>query len=147
MDLLDPALRLQPGQQKLTPAQEAEARRFAEECIQQQLSTEPVDEQEAEAWLRQAYQVAGLALPARIQWFDGPLQLVAEVASEHRWRVDVEDQVRDRVQQHLLESIRASLWDSVRKRIEDRIEHRVWAGVGASIEASLDDCMGEDRKS
>jgi hypothetical protein len=63
---------LQPGQQALTPAQEAEALRFAEAYIRAQLSTEPVDEQEAEAWLRQAYAMAGLMSPARIRWVDGP---------------------------------------------------------------------------
>ena len=34
---MDPALRVQPGQQALTPAQEAEAHRFAAERIQAQL--------------------------------------------------------------------------------------------------------------
>ena len=46
---MDLALRLQPGQQALTPAQEAEAQRFAAERIEAQLSTSSVDEQEAES--------------------------------------------------------------------------------------------------
>ena len=53
----DPPPRLQPGQQELTPEQQAEVERFAAECIQVQLSTEPVDEQAGEAFT-QAYQVA-----------------------------------------------------------------------------------------
>lgn len=41
-------LRLQKGQQALTPEQEAEARRFAEERIRAQLDTALVDEGQAE---------------------------------------------------------------------------------------------------
>ncbi len=74
---LDPALRFQPGQSALTSAQEAEARRFVDERIQAQLSTELVDEQAVEAFLRHAYQVAKLESPKRIHWLDGPLQLFA----------------------------------------------------------------------
>ena len=48
---MDPALHLHPEQQALTPTQEAETRRFADAYIQTQLSTEPVDEEEAEAFL------------------------------------------------------------------------------------------------
>lgn len=66
-------LRLQPEQKRLTRSQKAAARRFAEERIASQLSTAPIDEAEAEAWLRQAYQVAGLAPPRIILWLDGPL--------------------------------------------------------------------------
>src|SRR6185312_9049623 len=73
-------LRIQPGQEALTPVQEAEARRFAEERIATQLSTEPVDEPEAEALLRQAYAVAELPPPECISWLDGPLQFVAVLA-------------------------------------------------------------------
>src|SRR5690242_18734056 len=54
------ALRLQKGQQALTPEQEAEARRFAEERIRAQLDTAPVDEDQAEGFLWQAYAAAEL---------------------------------------------------------------------------------------
>lgn len=84
---MDPTFQLQPGQQELILAQEAEAARFAEERIRRQLSTEPVDEQEAEALLRQAYHVAKVPPPQRIQWVDGPLQLVA--LASHRVEVTV----------------------------------------------------------
>ena len=63
-------LRIQPGQEALTPEQEAEARRFAQERIEAQLSTEPVDEPEAEQFLRQAYVVAGFPPPGHIRWRD-----------------------------------------------------------------------------
>ena len=93
---MDPALRLHPGQHALTPAQEAEARHFAEERIQAQLSTEPVDEQQTEALLRQAYQVARLKPPKQIIWLDGPLPFVAVTAPKSVWA-----------------SVWASVWDSV----------------------------------
>jgi len=48
------SLRLHPGQQNLTPEQEAEARRFAQERIKTQLSTEPVDEQAEQGLLHSA---------------------------------------------------------------------------------------------
>jgi hypothetical protein len=75
-------LRIQPDQERLSPEQEAEARRFAEERIAAQLATSPIDELEAEALLRQAYVVAGLPPPTRIRWVDGPLPLVAVLTSE-----------------------------------------------------------------
>ena len=91
-DQLDPILRLHPGQEALTPAQEAEAQRFADECIRTQLSTDPVDEPQTVALLRQAYQVAGLEPPKQIIWLDGPLQFVTETAPQSVWG-SVEDSV------------------------------------------------------
>src|ERR1051326_4329961 len=79
---MKPHLRLDSGQQVLTPAQEAEAHRFAAARIQAQLSMEPADEHEAETLLRRTYEEAlGLAAPQRIHWVDGPLQLVEVVVT------------------------------------------------------------------
>jgi hypothetical protein len=133
---MDPALCLQPGQQELTPAQEAEARRFAEECIQAQLSTEPVNEQEAEALLHQAYAIAGRAPPARIHWLDGPLQLVAVLAPssvEARVRDSVEARVRDSV----WDSVEASVGVSVRDSVGNSVLDSVWASLGVDVGASV----------
>src|SRR5215831_15941866 len=105
---MDPALRLQPGQQELTLAQEAEARRFAEECMQRQLSTDPVDEQEAARLLRQVYALAQLPPPQRIEWLDGPLQLFAVLAPP-----SVETVVRDRVEAIVGRRVRDHLGASV----------------------------------
>src|SRR5215472_10279025 len=95
---MDERLKIQPGQQELTPEQEIEAERFATEWIETQLSTEPVNEAEVEAWLRQTYQVAGLAPPSQICWLDGPLPFV---------------------QQLLPPTVRVSQWDSQWERLED----------------------------
>jgi hypothetical protein len=100
-------------QPALTPEQQAAARvaadRFDEECIQAHLSTEPVDEQTAEACLRQAYERAGQAAPQQIHWLDGPCQLVAVLASKRSW-LRIEDSVR--------ESISPSVWESLRDNTE-----------------------------
>jgi hypothetical protein len=132
-------LRIQPGQQALTPAQEAEARRFAEERIQAQLSTEPVDEQQAEAFLRQAYAVAGLVPPQHIQWVDGPLQLggvplfpgsVNSVKSSD-W-----DRFRESVWTNLSASTGNSFLYSI-QRIFASIDASVWRSIGLSVEESI----------
>jgi hypothetical protein len=157
---LDPALRLQPGQQHLTPAQEAEARRFAEASIQRQLSTEPVDEQEAEAWLRQVYERAGLP-SARIQWVDGPLQLV-RVLMDHHIEEDMRERVWSTISKQVAANVRAtvaaSLFSSVEEivwnRVKDRVRNKVWEPlldsvwdsvgqiVGASVEVSFWQSVG-----
>src|SRR5262245_47570321 len=117
---MDPALRLHPGQQALTAVQQAEARRFVEAYIQSQLSTEPVDEQEAEAFLRQAYQVVGLPAPASIRWLDGPLELLTLLGALSR---------QGRVEE--------SLWPSIGDHLRERVEAEIAARIGESYGASL----------
>jgi hypothetical protein len=146
-------LRIQPGQQTLTPAQEAEARRFAQEYIRAQLSTEPVDEQEAEAFLRQAYQAAGLNPPQRIHWLDGPLQLVAVLAPSNLVGDSVRASVGTSVRASVGESVGASMWANTYHRVEEsvwasaRISVResvgasTWASVGTSVRASMWDSV------
>jgi hypothetical protein len=101
------------GQQTLTPEQQAAAfaaaERFDEACVQAHLSTEPVDEQTAEAYLRHAYERAGQAAPQQIHWLDGPRQLAAVLASKRSW-LRIEDSVR--------ESISPSVWESLRDTTE-----------------------------
>lgn len=97
---MEPHLRLYPGQQVLTPAQEAEARRFFAERFQAQFSTERVDEQEVEALLQRSYQVVELP-PPRIQWLNDPLQLVALTAPSSVWGQD---------QERLLMSLGGDFW-------------------------------------
>jgi hypothetical protein len=142
---MDPALRLHPSQQALTPLQEAEARRFASERIQAQLSTEPVDEQEAEALLKHAYQVVGLATPHHISWVDGPLQLMAAPALDR-----FTDCVRGRFltsRMKMMRSIRASagtvVGDLVAGPIIERIRVSIWASVGLSVQRAIWDSLRE----
>lgn len=155
------ALRLQPGQQSLTPEQEAEARLFAAERIQEQLSTEPVDEQEAEELLKQAYQVVGLAPPSTTLWLDGPLQLIAalEVLSLKEslgasvWanvmegaRASGEISLDARLRARIGASLGASLIRSVWANIMDEVWSALWPDVGANIFDSMQDSI-EDRLS
>src|ERR1051326_3184511 len=120
------AIRLHPGQQALTPAQEAEVTRFAALRIQTQLSTEPVDEPAAEALLKQAYELAGFATPLHVQWVDGRLQGVATLTTKNEGeggRIGsnpwdrVSDTARERVGANLWDSLGASVWDFVREGV------------------------------
>jgi hypothetical protein len=142
------ALQLKKGQQQLTPEQEAEARRFALERIKAQLSTEPADEQQAEAWLRKAYEVAGLVPPKTIHWLDGPLQLMGVLLPPSVWasvRANVEASVwasvrasvRASVEASVWANVRASVWASVWASVEANVRASVWASVEASIWASV----------
>lgn len=91
-------LRLEPGQHTITAEQLAEAHRFISERIGVQLSVEPVDEAAAEELLWQAYTAAQLAPPHHVHWLDGPLELVAVLASTRSadW-LTVDDEYRERV--------------------------------------------------
>ena len=147
---MEQTLRLHLGQEELTPAQEAEARRFAEERIAAQLSTEPVDEPEAERLLRQAYEVAGLRPPQHILWLDGPLQLVVVRAPQYM-RASMEAivgaSVWDRIRANVQASVPGSVYKSVRRRksmfasVYNRVRARVWASVQKSVQKSVFDSV------
>jgi hypothetical protein len=134
---MDPAFRLHPGQESLTPAQEAEARRFADGFIRRQLAAEPVDEQEAEAWLCQAYQAARLAPPQRIHWLDGPFQLGAVLPS------DVGNLVLDDVESSLGADVRANLRASLRASVRASVWNPVWDCLRASLRNHVKDHIGD----
>ena len=144
---VNPALRLHPGQQALTPEQEVEARRFAQACIQTQLSTEPVDEQEAERLLRQVYEAMKLTPPARIVWVDGPLQF-AEMAAEARsmglW--PSMGRAMDWISDRVLESVERIVVDQVRASVQDNVGANVWESVASSVWASTWDSLTDSER-
>jgi hypothetical protein len=119
-----------------------EARRFATERIATQLSTEPVDESETEALLRHAYEVAGLPPPERIQWVDGPLQLIGTLALQPRldgrwWSVRPS---LGRARKHLRASIKSRLnslnkdaWRTVERAVQRSVQESVESLVGWSV--------------
>jgi hypothetical protein len=123
---MDPTLWLHPGQTRLTPDQEVEVVRFAEAYIRAQLSTEPANEREAEALLKQAYEVAGLAAPRQIYWLDGPFQLIATWVPEGIW---------DGV--HPEPVMRLSLWDTVEASALENVWERFYTEVSKRVEARL----------
>jgi hypothetical protein len=142
---MDPALQLHPGQQALTPAQEAEITRFAEAYIQTQLSTEPVNEPAAEALLQRIYATAGLAAPSSISWLDGPLQVVERLFSatdQGHPQISVWPALQEQLGGSMFESDAASL-DAVGERIEaltlGRIEAEVRRSVGIPVITHLRD--------
>lgn len=136
-----PPFTLQQEQTRLSPKQEAEAQRFAQERVEAHLSTKPANEREAEHLLRQAYRAAKLAEPTHILWFDGPLQLVARFVTPAQdlslWPSVfdsvgdvVVDSIQDRVRKELMSRVNASLQDSL------------WASVGASLATTIRDNVG-----
>jgi len=138
---MDPSFQLHPGQEELTPAQEAEARRFAQERIAAQLSTEPVDEPEAERLLRQAYGVAGLRPPQHILWLDGPLQLVVVRAPQYE-QANMEAIVGASVYDRVRARVRASVQGSVRKSVGVSTLANVRARAQASVHKSVHKSVG-----
>ena len=138
--MIEEHLKLKPGQTELTPEQQVEAQRFAAERIAAQLSTAPVDEQEAEVWLRQAYQVAGFAAPSTIFWLDGPLDLVDMlVPSGAEAMVDARGWARwiagvgENVGEHLWETA----WNGVGADIPFRLQVSVRANAGERVRSSV----------
>lgn len=141
-------LRLQPGQEALTPEQEREARRFAEERIALQLATSPVNEAEAEARLRAAYQVAGLDVPATILWLDGPLPFVRRLPLSyqgiHVWK-RLWHGVANSVAKHGLKGVGDSVRASAYHHIFAQLEARVRVNIAAQVEKSLRASVGSSR--
>ena len=144
---IDPAHRLVAGQEALTPAQEAEMKRFTDAYIQTQLSTEPVDEREAEALVERAYVLAGLDAPAHIEWLDGPRRLVERLFSSTEQgapQVSVWPHLQEQLAGSMFDSVGAEM-DAVGQQVEtavfERLEVRVRAGVGVPILARLRDAV------
>src|SRR5262249_15684226 len=138
------ALRLQKGQERMTPAQQAASHRCAAAYIRAQLSTSPVDEAAAETLLKRAYQIAGLAAPQDLHWVDGPLQLLAALASERvgaSFNESVAFEVCDQVIANAGEKIRGSITDTLWASVLSSVKERVWSStrinVGGWVEDSL----------
>lgn len=142
------ALRLQPGQETLTPEQEAEATRFAQQRIAAHLSTEPVDEPLAEAWLRQAYSVAHLPPPTEVVWVDGPLALLAVQREAltarpgvHGDAIEVghintvESAVGETVGNRVRDTIHTAVRDTIETAVWDTVTYTLWNAIRAYVQA------------
>ncbi len=147
---MKPRLQLRRGQEQLTPEQRAEVERFAEACIQTRLSTEPVDEREAEALLCQAYQVRGLPVPERIHWVDGPLQLVMLIApprsgagSEASFKASILASIQDTIDTSHLGIDHDPYWSLGGQVISDGAWLRIIAGIEASVRNSVGEHIWE----
>ena len=126
-----PCPKIVRGQQRLTPEQVAYAREFARERIVAMLSTSSIDEQEAEAHLREAYQAAELQPPARIRWFDSPLAFLwTGVEKEHRWEDEWDQWGWMRLWEKIRESAGTDMCQEVRANVEVSVESSVWRVSG-----------------
>ncbi len=130
MDFL--TIRLRPTQLALSPTQLGAAQRFIQERIEAQLSTEPVDEPETEALLRDAYVIGRRPPPRHIHWVDGPLQLTAALAlqdmKDNVWW-GIQNQVKHRVDREM------------KLRVDERLRHSVW-GIMHLVHRSVRDSVG-----
>jgi hypothetical protein len=81
--LKPPCPKIVRGQKQLTPEQATYARAFARERLAAMRSTAPIDEQAAEAQLRQIYRAAGVKPPQIIRWFDSPLSFLQAHMSDY----------------------------------------------------------------
>jgi hypothetical protein len=151
---MNEALRIRAGQRELTPDQQAEARRFAQERIRTQLSTDAVDEPAVEAFLASAYVMARLRPPTNIFWLNGPLQLVAA------WTPPgVLDRVKQRLDRRVVQAVtplaQNARWNSSSTRYSDastcvwlQIREQVLSGVWDALEAdgvgALKDSVGQN---
>lgn len=130
--LIQPCPKIVRGQWWLTPEQEAYMREFAHMRIAAKLSTTPIDEQEAEQYLRDAYRVAGVKPPARIRWFDSPCAFVRASVEDPVW-AGVEDSVCGRVRTSVEGSLRFNVWERVKASVRTSVGSRAWENVKASI--------------
>jgi len=131
---MDEALRLQAGQQDLTPAQAAALERFCDERIEEFLSIAPVDEPAVEERLAQAYLSAGLPPPAEVYWLDGPLELVAA------WTPPgVIEKIKARLNQRML----ARLAPITREVAWNSSAAGVWLDVRAAVRGDEGRAVGE----
>lgn len=144
--LTPPCPKIAWGQQQLTPEQAAYARQFAQERIAVLLSTEPIDEQEAEEHLREAYRVIAEQPPATIRWFDSPLSFALAGVQASMWalknrsrsKLRQDDSGRRRIWDGTIRSIwNSGRWDSGRtvwSEILSIVAHAIeWESAVASI--------------
>ena len=138
--MIPPQLRIQPGQTRLTPEQEAEAERFAQARVAVQLSTEPVDEPQAEAALRHAYQLAGLAPPKAILWVESPVELLLLLLPDPV-RPGIWKPIWDRLWARVGDQVQASAWYQARPSRQDHMQYRDWFDEMGGVWSHLQKCL------
>ncbi len=146
-----PCPKIERGQQRLLPEQEAYLRQFFQERLTAMLSCAPINEQEAEGHLPHTYRMLGLAAP-RIRWFDSPLAFIAAYApqwvtnsygNEIGW--SIQRQLEDLTEQVLL-----GIWEGASDTIWEQVEGSIpetgaWASVGNAIWMHVYNEIGEKR--
>jgi hypothetical protein len=132
--------------EKLTDAQIALFPEFVKRWTDIGLCTDAADRPRAEAGVRKAYEIAGLA-PPKIVWCGSPLSqgltraLIFGLAdSEAKIGEAIKASVRDSVGDSVRASVRDSVWasvgDSVWASVWDSVRDSVWDSVRDSVRAS-----------
>ena len=123
-----PCPKLVPGQERLTPEQEAYARQFAQERIAALLSTTASDEQLAEDLLAEAYRRAGHH-PVPVRWFDPPRAFCLAYSAR----------IGESVRESVVKSVRESVLTRIEARVRESVGKSVWAIVRESVSAYYDE--------
>lgn len=137
-------------QKKLTPEQEASARQFVHDRVAAMLSCQSIDEQEAEAHLRQAYSEERREFP-RLRWFDSPAAFFPAHAEQILWNDEWESSWEASsldTMDSLVHDLAESVWNSVFPRVRDETWDRPWKSMGTmtwrGVENSLEAKLGLD---
>ena len=125
-----PCRKIRRGQKKLTPKQYDYIDQFVEERIAAILSTDPIDESEAEQHLRAAYRVAGLE-PVLVRWFDSPVAFVLALFSSEKTRV--ENNVWDSIVGDVIGSVENSVLDSVLYSVHSTVQEDMRSSVSELV--------------
>lgn len=127
------------GQQQLLPEQETSLRQFFRERLAAMCACTPINEQEVEEHLSNAYRVLGLEAP-RIRWFDSPLAFLAAYAPQ--WEsnssgTELGKNIQGQIET-LVEHVLLGIWDSASQTIWDQVEGIIpggsaWDSVGNTL--------------
>jgi hypothetical protein len=134
-----PCPRIARGQQHLLPEQETYLHQIFQERLAAVRTCAPINEQEAEGYLSQAYRVLGLAAP-RIRWFDSPLAFLAAYTPQwvsHSSGTELGENVHGQIQA-LVEHVLLGIWESTSEPIWDQVEGSMpesstWDSVGNAL--------------
>ena len=126
---------------KLTPEQEAMIPAVRDEFLRVGLSTEPADFEAAEAAIKDAYAVAGLAPPKLFIRLASPFEgaIGATILKGTRLGENVGDQVRDQVWAQVRDQVGDQVWAQVRAQVRDQVGDQVWAQVRAQVRDQVRD--------
>jgi hypothetical protein len=111
-----------PIKTALTAEEAAALDRYRARWLAIRRASRPADRTAAEEGVRLAYQIAGLAAPARFVWCDSPVALSRQASSAARADgPNVRSAVIDSVRRH------------VTRRVRSRLNRRVWAKIEGAI--------------
>jgi hypothetical protein len=146
-----PCPKIERGQQRLLPEQEAYLRQFFQERLAAIRSCAPINEQEAEEHLSHTYRLLGLN-PPRIRWFDSPLAFIAAYAPQwisHFYGTEVGKSIQRQLED-LTENVLLGIWEAASDTLWEQVEGSMpetgaWDRVGNTIWMQVYDEIREKR--